>query len=193
MSSEPQQRFIPLSLHSQFVSIRINSNLESGNHRSITQKQTCPTKRNSRSSTLKNKRPIPKPQKKLQKKSSKRPKKEASCNQVRFYPPLENLPLTSTTGSGAFLGSYGNAAGDKIESGLSPVGKPLGKGLETIARPVGGVVDALVGGVMRFGSAHGEIAGVGAGNMDKKKEMADEKMKEPIGGKDQTADNPLGL
>ncbi|KAL8872785.1 MAG: hypothetical protein Q9198_007147, partial [Flavoplaca austrocitrina] len=63
----------------------------------------------------------------------------------------------------AFLGGYGNAAGDKgnltspllflpflsspnhtpVSSTLSPVGKPVGKGLETVASPVGGLVEPL--------------------------------------------------
>ncbi len=54
-------------------------------------------------------------------------------------------------------------------------------------------MDPLVGAVMRFGAAHGEVAGVGAGNMDKRKEVEEAKMKEPLGGKEPTADNPLGL
>ncbi|KAI4217356.1 MAG: hypothetical protein LQ351_000665 [Letrouitia transgressa] len=69
----------------------------------------------------------------------------------------------------AFLGSYGNAAGSTIQSGLAPVGKPLGKGLETVASPVGGLVEPLVGGIMKSGSAFGENFGTGAGNMDQKK------------------------
>ncbi|MCJ1371155.1 hypothetical protein MMC20_002370 [Loxospora ochrophaea] len=91
------------------------------------------------------------------------------------------------------LAGYGNSAGDKIESGLSPVGKPVGKGLETVARPVGGLVEPLVGGLMKGSKAWGDALGVGAGNEDKRKTEEEMKSKEPIGGKDQTADNPLGL
>lgn len=91
------------------------------------------------------------------------------------------------------LGGYGNSVGDKIESTMAPVGKPLGKGLETVGRPLGGVIDPIVGGIMRFGSASGAAAGVGAGNMDKKNEAEAEWKKESIGGKEQTRENPLGL
>ena len=94
-------------------------------------------------------------------------------------------------------GNFGNAAGDKIQSGLSPLGKPLGKGLEQVGKPVGSVVDPLIGGVMRTGEAFGTQAGVGFGNKEggpKAQEEAEgKKMKEPFGGKEQTGDNPLGL
>lgn len=93
----------------------------------------------------------------------------------------------------AFLGSYGNAAGDKIQSGLSPIGKPMGKGFEMIGRPLGGLVEPLVGGLMKTAGAFGDAAGVGAGNMDHKRAAEAEERKEPVGGKEQTAGNPLGL
>lgn len=54
-------------------------------------------------------------------------------------------------------------------------------------------MDSLVGGVIRFGGAHGEIAGVGAGNMDEKKDAEAERLREPLGGEEQTGENPLGL
>ena len=94
------------------------------------------------------------------------------------------------------LSSYGNNLGNTIEDKLSPVGNVMGKGLEKVGGPVGGVVDPLLGGVMRSGGAFGEAVGVGSGNMDKKKaaEAAErEKLKEEIGGKEQTGENPLGL
>lgn len=91
------------------------------------------------------------------------------------------------------LGKYGNSMGDKIESGLSPLGKPLGKGLETVTKPVGGLVDPLVGGLMRSGAAFGDAAGVGAGNMDHKRAAEEEERRKPIGGQEQNAENPLGL
>lgn len=94
------------------------------------------------------------------------------------------------------VASAGNTAGNKIEDTLSPIGKPLGKGLETIGKPVGGIVDPLVGGVMRSGAGFGDAVGVGHGNMDKRNEekrQTREELKEPIGGKEQNADNPLGL
>ena len=91
------------------------------------------------------------------------------------------------------LGKYGNTAGDKLESGLSPLGKPLGKGLETAAKPIGGLVEPLVGGLMKSGSAFGDAAGVGAGNMDHKRAAEEEERRKPVGGQEQTAENPLGL
>lgn len=69
----------------------------------------------------------------------------------------------------------------------------MGKGFETVTKPVGGVVDALVGGVMRSGAAYGEVAGVGAGNQDKKKAEERAQRHEDVGGKEQSAENPLGL
>lgn len=46
---------------------------------------------------------------------------------------------------------------------------------------------------MRFGGAHGEVAGVGAGNLDNKKDEEKERAREPVGGEEQTGQNPLGL
>lgn len=54
-------------------------------------------------------------------------------------------------------------------------------------------MDALVGGVIRSGAAHGEVAGVGAGNQDKKKAEEKAERHEEVGGKEQTGDNPLGI
>ncbi|KAI4090846.1 MAG: hypothetical protein LQ344_004493 [Seirophora lacunosa] len=93
----------------------------------------------------------------------------------------------------ALLGSYGNSVGDKVQSTLSPIGQPLGKGLGTIASPVGGLVEPLVGGVMKSGAGFGDTVGVGAGNQDAKKRAEMERAREPVGGKEQTAGNPLGL
>ncbi|KAL9018990.1 MAG: hypothetical protein Q9185_003732 [Variospora sp. 1 TL-2023] len=104
----------------------------------------------------------------------------------------EGKPRQPEPGS-ALLGTYGNTAGSKIESGLSPVGKPLGKGLETVAAPVGGLVEPLVGGVMRSGQGFGDTVGVGAGNQDAKKREEMERERKPVGGQEQTAGNPLGL
>jgi hypothetical protein len=94
------------------------------------------------------------------------------------------------------LSSYGNSFGNTIQEKLSPVGNVAGKGLEKLGGPVGGVVDPLLGGVMRSGGAFGTAFGVGAGNMDNKKaaEAAErEKLKQEIGGKEQSGENPLGL
>lgn len=93
----------------------------------------------------------------------------------------------------AFLGSYGNSAGDKVQSTLSPVGKPLGKGLGMVGSPIGGLVEPLVGGVMKSGKGFGDTVGVGAGNQDKKKLEEMQKDRADVGGKEQTGDNPLGL
>lgn len=50
---------------------------------------------------------------------------------------------------------------------------------------------------MRSGEAFGDTVGVGFGNKEggpaKQQEAEAGKMKEPIGGQEQTADNPLGL
>lgn len=80
-----------------------------------------------------------------------------------------------------------------MESVMAPVGKPLGKGLETIASPVGGLVDPLVGGINRSGAAFGAVAGVGSGNMEHKNREEQEELHKPYGGKEQTGKNPLGL
>lgn len=91
----------------------------------------------------------------------------------------------------------GNAAGDWVQDKLNPVGQYAGKGFETIGKPIGGVVDPLVGGLMRGSEAFGDQLGVGFGNKEggpaKQQEAEGERMKQPIGGEEQTADNPLGL
>jgi hypothetical protein len=91
----------------------------------------------------------------------------------------------------------GNAAGDKISDTMAPVGNVAGKGLGAISGPVGSIVDPVLGGVLRAGETFGNETGVGFGNKEggpaKQQEAEAQKMKEPIGGKDQTGDNPLGL
>ncbi|KAL2428471.1 hypothetical protein ABEF91_008659 [Exophiala dermatitidis] len=91
----------------------------------------------------------------------------------------------------------GNAAGDKVEGVLSPVGKHAGPVLETAGKPLGGVLGPTVGGVMNFGKGWGEQMGVGFGNHEggpaKAQEAEEKRMKEPFGGKEQNAENPLGL
>lgn len=58
-------------------------------------------------------------------------------------------------------------------------------------------MEPIVGGLLKSGGAYGEAAGVGAGNQDKEKaqEKAEEqeKLHAPVGGKEQTGENPLGL
>ena len=96
---------------------------------------------------------------------------------------------------GFSLSGYGNSAGDKIASGLAPVGNTVGRGLEIGAAPIGGLVEPLVGGIMKSGKGFGEATGVGAGNnpdtFGKKQVPNDED--DQIAGKEQNAENPLGL
>lgn len=91
----------------------------------------------------------------------------------------------------------GNSAGEWIQGTLNPVGQYAGKGLETVTKPVGALVDPIVGGVMRGGEAFGDQVGVGYGNKEggpaKQQEAEGVRMKQPVGGEEQTADNPLGL
>lgn len=93
--------------------------------------------------------------------------------------------------------SIGNKYGDKIQDTLSPVGEPVGNVLQKGTAPVGSLVDGTVGGIMRMGKGFGDQVGVGFGNEEggpaKQKEAEGKRMKEDIGGKEQTADNPLGL
>lgn len=85
-------------------------------------------------------------------------------------------------------GNFGNSAGDKIQGTLGKVGGPVGKGLETVAAPVGGLIDPLVGGVFRapetLKNATQETEKVDAHN---------EELEKPIAGQEQTGSNPLGL
>lgn len=91
----------------------------------------------------------------------------------------------------------GNNAGEWVEGKLNPVGKYTGKGLETVAKPVGGIVDPLVGGVMKGGEAFGDQFGLGFGNKEggpaKQQEAEGERLKQPTAGQEQTGENPLGL
>nr|ANM86419.1 hypothetical protein [Cladonia uncialis subsp. uncialis]AUW31150.1 hypothetical protein [Cladonia uncialis subsp. uncialis] len=84
--------------------------------------------------------------------------------------------------------NYGNAAGEKIQGALGKVGDPVGKGLETAAKPVGGVIEPVVGGLFRAPEAFGHAA-----DSDAKAKKQDEEDHRPIAGEEQTADNPLGL
>ena len=84
--------------------------------------------------------------------------------------------------------NYGNAAGEKIQGALGKVGNPVGKGLETAAKPVGGVIEPVVGGLFRAPEAFGNAA-----DSDAKAKAQDEEDHRPIAGEEQTGDNPLGL
>jgi hypothetical protein len=91
----------------------------------------------------------------------------------------------------------GNNFGEKVQGALNPVGKYSGPALEKVGQPLGGVVEPLVGGLMKSGKGWGDTIGVGFGNEEggpaKQQEAEHARMKEPIGGKEQTGDNPLGL
>jgi hypothetical protein len=93
--------------------------------------------------------------------------------------------------------NLGNSFGGKVEETLSPVGKHAGPVLGAAGKPIGGLVEPLVGGIMKGGKAWGEQVGVGYGNAEggpaKQQEAEGQRMKEPFGGKEQNADNPLGL
>lgn len=76
---------------------------------------------------------------------------------------------------------------------MSPVGQPIGKGLETVAKPIGGLVEPIVGGLLGGGKAWGDVLNVGAGNMEHRNRDEEEEKRRPVGGQEQTAENPLGL
>ena len=84
--------------------------------------------------------------------------------------------------------NFGNSAGEKIQGTLGKVGGPVGKGLETVAAPVGGLIDPLVGGLFRAPDAMQNAKGE-----TEKVERHNEEMEKPIAGKEQTGANPLGL
>ncbi|MCJ1431104.1 hypothetical protein MMC27_000455 [Xylographa pallens] len=116
-----------------------------------------------------------------------------------------DAPAKESGEKGFGLSSYGNSAGDKVDSTLGVVGKPLGKGLAAVGAPVGGLVGSVVdNGIMQGGRAAGGITGKGAGAMDTsemeesfkaedKVRKEDEGLREGVGGKEQTGENPLGL
>ncbi|KAL9113622.1 MAG: hypothetical protein Q9227_002360 [Pyrenula ochraceoflavens] len=91
----------------------------------------------------------------------------------------------------AYLGKYGNAAGDKIEGTLGKVGQPVGKGLGYATKPVGSLVEPVVGGLMKSGNAFGSLVKEEYGKPDS--ETQKEEMKKGLGNNEQDKDNPLGL
>ena len=91
----------------------------------------------------------------------------------------------------------GNNFGEKVSGALNPVGKHAGPAFEKIGGPIGGVVEPLVGGVMKSGKGWGDQIGVGFGNEGggpaKQQEAEGENLKKGLGGNEQNASNPLGL
>lgn len=85
-------------------------------------------------------------------------------------------------------GNFGNSAGDKIQGTLGKVGGPVGKGLETVAAPLGGLIDPLVGGVFRAPETLKN-----ATQETEKVDRHNEELEKPIAGQEQTGGNPLGL
>ena len=105
-------------------------------------------------------------------------------------PPLI-LFLPRHTGSKWAPSTYTNPAGEKIESTLGVVGKPVGDVMAKGAAPLGNIVDSVVGGVFRAGDMAQSKTGMGKDQDEAQK--ADQAFKEPMGGKEQTGGNPLGL
>ena len=68
------------------------------------------------------------------------------------------------------------------------MGGPVGKGLETIAGPVGGLIDPLVGGMFRAPETLKN-----ATQESEKVDRHNEELEKPIAGQEQTGSNPLGL
>lgn len=101
--------------------------------------------------------------------------------------------MTTSTGSDGKWAPqrYGDAAGEKIDSTVGVVGHPVGKGLATVTAPVGNIVDSAVGGLTRAGEM--AMSSSGMGQEQDKAHKEDEAFTKPIGGKEQTGQNPLGL
>lgn len=71
------------------------------------------------------------------------------------------------------------------------MGQPVGKGLGTVARPVGGLVEPVVGGLMKSGKGFNDMFKEEYGKPtsgEVKEELA-----KGEGGEEQTGENPLGL
>ena len=109
-----------------------------------------------------------------------------------FRPPhffkLTSLLFCSLGSMFSAPGNFGNSAGEKIQGTLGKVGGPVGKGLETIAAPVGGLIDPLVGGVFRAPDSLKNAA-----QQTEKVDKHNEDLEKPVAGQEQTAGNPLGL
>ena len=88
-----------------------------------------------------------------------------------------------------------------LRGALHHIGDPLGKGLETVLKPVGAPLGAVTGKVGdTLGGATKPVLGPFVGGKDEKMEAlgGDNKDsyvhgKDTVGGHLQTADNPLGL
>lgn len=68
------------------------------------------------------------------------------------------------------------------------MGGPVGKGLETAAKPVGGIVEPVVGGLFKAPQTFGHASDHAA-----KQEAQQKEDERPIAGEEMTAENPLGL
>ena len=68
------------------------------------------------------------------------------------------------------------------------MGNPVGKGLETAAAPLGGIIEPVVGGLFKAPQTFGHASDHAA-----KQEAQDKEDHRPIAGEEMTADNPLGL
>ena len=103
-------------------------------------------------------------------------------------PPANHLPHQQPGSILSAPQNFGNTAGDKIQGALGTVGNPVGKGLETAAKPVGGIIEPVVGGLFRAPQTFGH-----ASDHAEKMEKENEEDHRPIAGEEMTADNPLGL
>lgn len=112
----------------------------------------------------------------------------APCPPPATSHPANPPPLLPAGSMLSAPGNFGNAAGDKIQGTLGKVGGPVGKGLETIAAPVGGLIDPLVGGISRAPDTLKN-----AMQESEKVDQHNEDLEKPIAGQEQTGSNPLGL
>ena len=122
---------------------------------------------------------------------------EAQPSEEQTQEANNQQPNKSGGGISSFMSgpsNMGNKAGDAIQNTVGKVGAPVGKGLETVTKPVGGVVGSVVDAPFKAGEM---ATGSGEHGADIKKQTAeaeqDEKTFEPKGGKEQTAENPMGL
>ncbi|MCJ1314204.1 hypothetical protein MMC25_007884 [Agyrium rufum] len=127
--------------------------------------------------------------------SDKAPPSEEKAQQPGTEPSADNpLGLTEekeVNESDAYLGKYGNAVGDKVQGVLGKVGGPVGTGLGYAGKPVGGLVEPIVGGLMKSGGEFGKLISEERGQPSMAEEQ--EEMAKGVGNNEKTGDNPLGL